>query len=84
MPQRFFLVSSSNKSDHPPLKCIIHSFPRYVFMLHFDLGKTKSTFCNLVAIFPVIVVKILHYIQNTFSFRVQPVRNMTVAFNELL
>ena len=53
-------------------------------MLHFDLEKTKSTCCNLGAIFPVIVVKILHYIQNPFSFRVQPVGTITVTTIEQL
>ena len=53
-------------------------------MLHFDLEKTKSTCCNLGAIFPVIVVKILHYIQNAFSFRVQPVGTITVTTIEQL
>ena len=28
---------------------IMHSFPRCIFILHFDLEKTRSTCCNLVA-----------------------------------
>ena len=43
----FSLVSSSNKSHHSHLKSIMHSFPRCIFMLHFDLEKTKS--CKYVA-----------------------------------
>ena len=66
------------------MKSIIHSFPRYIFMLHFDLEKTKSTCCNLVAIFPAAFFKILRYIQNAFNFRVQPLRTMTITTNELL
>ena len=27
----------------------MHSFPPCIFMLHFDLEKTKSTCCNLAA-----------------------------------
>ena len=80
----FFLVSSSNKNHHPHLESIIHSFPRYIFTLHFDLGNTKNIWCNLVAIFLAIVVKVLHYVQNTFSFKVKPVRAMTITTNELL
>ena len=48
-------------------------------MLHFDLETTKSTCWNLVTIFPVIVVKILHYVQNAFSFTVKVMRTMTVT-----
>ena len=40
--------------------------------------------CLIKVIFPVIAVKILHYIQHAFSFRVQPVRTMTVTTIELL
>ena len=40
--------------------------------------------CLNKVIFPVTVVKILRYIQHVFSFRVQPVRTMTVTTIELL
>ena len=45
----FSMVSSSNKPHHFHLKSIMHSFPRCIFMLHFGLEKTKSTYCNLLA-----------------------------------
>ena len=44
----FCLVSSSRKSHHSHLKSIMNWFPPCIFMLHFDLGKTKSTCCNLL------------------------------------
>ena len=40
--------------------------------------------CLNKVIFPVTVVKILHYIRHAFSFRVQPVKTMTVTTIELL
>ena len=40
--------------------------------------------CLNKIIFPVTVVKILHYIQHAFSFRVQPARNMNITTIELL
>ena len=40
--------------------------------------------CLNNVIFPVTAVKILHYIQHAFSFRVQPVKTMTVTNIELL
>ena len=46
--QAFSLVSSSNRSSHLNLKSMMRSFPRCIFMIHFDLEKTKSTCCNLI------------------------------------
>ena len=40
--------------------------------------------CLNKVIFSVTIVQILHHIQHTFSFRVQPVRNMIVTTMELL
>ena len=40
--------------------------------------------CLNKVVFPVTVVRILHYIQHAFSFRVQPVRTMTITTIELL
>ena len=44
----------------------------------------KKECCLNNVIFPVTVVKILHYIQHAFSFRIQPARNMIVTTIELL
>ena len=43
----------------------------------------KKVFLNK-ATFPVIVVNILHYIQRSFSVRVQPARTMIVTMIDLL
>ena len=45
----FSLVSSSSKLHHSHLKSIMRWFSRCIFMLHFDLEKTKSTCRNLAA-----------------------------------
>ena len=55
--------------------------------VHLDhiLCKFLSKKCCLnKVIFPVAVVKILRYIQQVFSFRVQPVRTMTITTIQLL
>ena len=57
-------------------------FPHVCFHLFWKFLSKEC--CLNKIIFPVTVVKILRYIQNVFSFRVQPVRTRTVTTIELL
>ena len=54
-----------------------------MFAFFFFASFAQKSCLNKV-IFPVTVVQILRYIQHAFSFRIKPVRTMTITTIELL